>query len=50
MAVTDVYGYPLAKALKIFRVLCCAGKYLADALVGLLDRSDVPRFRVVIFL
>ena len=35
VAVTDVYGYPLAKALKVFRVLCCAGKYLADTLVGL---------------
>lgn len=32
--VTDVYGYPLAVALKLFRVLCCAGKHLADTLVG----------------
>ena len=33
VTVNDVYGYPLAKALKLFRVLCCAGKYLADTLV-----------------
>ena len=31
---TDVYGHPLAKALKLFRVLCSAGKHLADTLVS----------------
>lgn len=33
VATTDVYGYPLAEALKVFRVLCCTGKHLADTLV-----------------
>jgi hypothetical protein len=40
VTVTDVYGYPLVKALKLFRVLCCAGKYLADTLVGLSFRMS----------
>ena len=31
---SDVYGHPLPKALKLFRVLCCSGKYLADTLVS----------------
>ena len=31
--VTDVRGHPLPKALKLFRVLCCAGRNLADTLV-----------------
>ncbi|XP_028409671.1 RNA polymerase II-associated protein 1-like [Dendronephthya gigantea] len=33
VATTDLYGHPLAEALKVFRVLCCAGKHLADTLI-----------------
>lgn len=32
-AIHNVYGYPLVKALKLLRILCCAGKHLTDTLV-----------------